>query len=44
MKTHYSNTHIIEYDYDMSDDKDKEVYIAELVLAICGQTMLLFIT
>ena len=30
-KSHRSNTHIVEYDSDSSDDEDKEVYAAEFV-------------
>ena len=30
-KSHRSNTHIVEYDFDSSDDEDKEVYAAEFV-------------
>ena len=30
-KTHYSNTHIVEFDSDTSDDVEKEVYAAEFV-------------
>jgi len=30
-KSHRSNTHIVEYDSDSSNDEDKEVYAAEFV-------------
>ena len=30
-KSHRSNTHVVEYDSDSSDDEDKEVYAAEFV-------------
>ena len=30
-KSHHSNTHVVEYDSDSSDDEDKEVYAAEFV-------------
>ena len=30
-KSHRSNTHIVEYDSDSSDDEDKEVYATEFV-------------
>ena len=30
-KTHRSNTHVVEYDYDSSDDEGKDVYAAEFV-------------
>ena len=30
-KSHCSNTHIVEYDSDSSDDEDKAVYAAEFV-------------
>ena len=30
-KSYRSNTHIVEYDSDSSDDEDKEVYAAEFV-------------
>ena len=30
-KSHHSNTHIVEYDSDPSDDEDKEVYATEFV-------------
>ena len=30
-KSHRSNTHIVEYDSDSSDDEDKEVYAIEFV-------------
>ena len=30
-KSHCSNTHIVEYDSDSSDDEDKEVYATEFV-------------
>ena len=30
-KSHHSNTHVIDYDSDSSDDEDKEVYAAEFV-------------
>ena len=30
-KSHRSNTHIVEYDSDSSDDEDKEIYAAEFV-------------
>ena len=30
-KSHHSNTYIVEYDSDLSDDEDKEVYATEFV-------------
>ena len=30
-KSHRSNTHIVEYDSNLSDDEDKEVYATEFV-------------
>ena len=30
-KSHHSNTHIVEYDSDSSDDEDKKVYATEFV-------------
>ena len=30
-KTHRSNTHVVEYDYESSDDEGKDVYAAEFV-------------
>ena len=30
-KSHRSNTHIVEYDSDSSDDEDKKVYATEFV-------------
>jgi len=30
-KSHRSNTHFVEYDFDSSDDEDKEVYATEFV-------------
>ena len=30
-KSHHSNTHIVEYDSNPSDDEDKEVYATEFV-------------
>ena len=31
-KPHRSNTHVLDHDYDSSDDVSKEVYAAEFVL------------
>ena len=30
-KSHHSNTHIVEYDSDSSDDEDKEIHATEFV-------------
>ena len=36
-KSHHSNTHIVEYDSDSSDDEDKEVYAAEFVWPVSAK-------
>ena len=36
-KSHRSNTHIVEYDSDSSDDEDKEVYAAEFIWPVSAK-------